>query len=114
MPLRPGFDVQRFNHFGKEHFPGFVGLAITEVAEGLLKGELELRKVLLAPKEIHVAHFVIDGGISREGGDPRAGERAADGMLLPDEIAKNYLHLYRQNRSAWTWEVELRPWVERF
>jgi uncharacterized protein (TIGR00369 family) len=49
MPLRPGFDVQRFNRFGKEHFPGFVGLAITEVAEGLLKGELELRKVLLAP-----------------------------------------------------------------
>ena len=68
----------------------------------------------LAPKGIHVAHFVIDGGISREGGDPRAGERGADGMLLPDEIAKNYLHLYRQNRSAWTWEVELRPWVERF
>jgi uncharacterized protein (TIGR00369 family) len=49
MPLRPGFDVDRFNRFGKEHFPGFVGLAITEVAEGLLKGELELRKVLLAP-----------------------------------------------------------------
>jgi len=49
MPLRPGFDVQRFNHFGREHFPGFVGLAITEVAEGLLKGELALRKALLAP-----------------------------------------------------------------
>src|SRR5438034_72238 len=67
----------------------------------------------LAPKGIHVAHFVIDGGISR-GGDPRAGERGADGMLVPDEIAKNYLHLFRQHRSAWTWEVELRPWVERF
>jgi len=49
MPLRPGFDVQRFNHFGREHFPGFVGLAITEVAEGVLKGELALRKALLAP-----------------------------------------------------------------
>ena len=49
MPLRPGFDVQRFNHFGREHFPGFVGLAITEVADGFVKGELELRKVLLAP-----------------------------------------------------------------
>src|SRR5438034_5676401 len=67
----------------------------------------------LAPKGIHVAHFVIDGGISR-GGDPGAGERGADGMLVPDEIAKNYLHLFRQHRSAWTWEVELRPWVERF
>jgi len=49
MPLRPGFDVQRFNHFGREHFPGFVGLAVTEVAEGVLKGELALRKALLAP-----------------------------------------------------------------
>jgi hypothetical protein len=63
----------------------------------------------LAPKGIHVAHFVIDGGIARG-----AGERGADGMLLPEEIAKNYLHVYRQHRSAWTWEVELRPWVERF
>jgi uncharacterized protein (TIGR00369 family) len=49
MPLRPGFDVDRFNGFGKEFLPGFVGLAITEVAEGTVKGELELRKVLLAP-----------------------------------------------------------------
>ncbi len=49
MPLRPGFDVQRFNHFGREHFPGLVGLVITEVAEGILKGELVLRKALLAP-----------------------------------------------------------------
>jgi len=49
MPLRPGFDVQRFNHFGREHFPGLVGLVITEVAEGVLKGELALRKALLAP-----------------------------------------------------------------
>jgi uncharacterized protein (TIGR00369 family) len=49
MPLRPGFDAVHFNQFGKEHFPGFVGLVITEVGEGLLKGELELRKALLAP-----------------------------------------------------------------
>jgi len=68
----------------------------------------------LAPKGIHVAHFVIDGGIATGAGDPRAAERGADGMLQPDEIAKNYLHVYRQHRSAWTWEVELRPWLERF
>jgi len=49
MPLRPGFDVDRFNQFGKDFLPGFVGLLITEVSEGLLKGELELRKALLAP-----------------------------------------------------------------
>jgi NAD(P)-dependent dehydrogenase (short-subunit alcohol dehydrogenase family) len=67
----------------------------------------------LAPKNIHVAHFVIDGGI-RQGDDPRAADRGPDGMLLPDEIARTYLHVHRQHRSAWTWEVELRPWQETF
>jgi NAD(P)-dependent dehydrogenase (short-subunit alcohol dehydrogenase family) len=71
----------------------------------------------LAPKNIHVAHFVIDGGIrndSRTMSDPRAPDRGDDGMLLPDEIAKSYLNVYRQHRSAWSWELELRPWLERF
>ena len=67
----------------------------------------------LAPKNIHVAHFVIDGGIGRSD-DPRAAERGADGMLDPDAIAANYLHVHRQQRSAWTWELELRPWTENF
>jgi NAD(P)-dependent dehydrogenase (short-subunit alcohol dehydrogenase family) len=67
----------------------------------------------LAPKNIHVAHFVIDGGI-RTQNDQRAPERGDDGMLLPDEIAKSYLQVYRQHRSAWSWELELRPWVEKF
>ena len=68
----------------------------------------------LAPKNIHVAHFVIDGGILRPGGDDRASARGTDGMLHPDAIAETYLHIHRQHRSAWTWEVELRPWVENF
>ena len=68
----------------------------------------------LAPKNIHVAHFVIDGGIRAAGADQRAGERGADGMLLPDEIAKTYLHVHDQHRSAWSWEIELRPWSEKF
>jgi NAD(P)-dependent dehydrogenase (short-subunit alcohol dehydrogenase family) len=67
----------------------------------------------LAPKNIHVAHFVIDGGIGRAD-DPRATSRGPDGMLDPDAIAETYLHVHRQRRSAWTWEVELRPWVENF
>jgi NAD(P)-dependent dehydrogenase (short-subunit alcohol dehydrogenase family) len=67
----------------------------------------------LAPKNIHVAHFVIDGGI-KAADDPRAAERGEDAMLLPDEIAKSYLNVYRQHRSAWSWELELRPWVEKF
>jgi NAD(P)-dependent dehydrogenase (short-subunit alcohol dehydrogenase family) len=66
----------------------------------------------LAPKNIHVAHFVIDGGIAGPG---HAGEdRGADGLLDPAAIAETYLHVHRQHRSAWTWEVELRPWVEKF
>ncbi|HZS85062.1 MAG TPA: SDR family NAD(P)-dependent oxidoreductase [Stellaceae bacterium] len=68
----------------------------------------------LAPKNIHVAHFVIDGGIGRPGSDPRAAERGEDSLLAPEAIAETYLHIHRQHRSAWTWEVELRPWLERF
>jgi NAD(P)-dependent dehydrogenase (short-subunit alcohol dehydrogenase family) len=66
----------------------------------------------LAPKGIHVAHFVIDGGI-RNPGRTEPPDRP-DSMLDPDAIARTYLHVIRQPRSAWTWEVELRPWVENF
>jgi NAD(P)-dependent dehydrogenase (short-subunit alcohol dehydrogenase family) len=62
----------------------------------------------LAPQGIHVGHFVIDGGI-RAGEDP-----GDDSRLDPDAIAESYLQVHRQPRSAWTWEIELRPWVERF
>lgn len=68
----------------------------------------------LAPKGIHVAHFPIDGGIRQGPDDPRAGKRGDDGLLDPDAIAETYLHVHRQHRSAWTWEVELRPWSENF
>ncbi|WP_422384687.1 SDR family NAD(P)-dependent oxidoreductase [Roseibium album] len=66
----------------------------------------------LSPKNIHVAHFVIDGCILQP-------ERGApfddpDTTLHPDEIAKTYLAIAKQDRSAWTWEVELRPSVEDF
>ena len=68
----------------------------------------------LAPENIHVAHFVIDGGINAGAGDERAARLGLDGTLEPDAIAETYLHIHRQHRSAWTWEVELRPWVENF
>lgn len=67
----------------------------------------------LHPQNIHVAHVVIDGGIrnpDRMGDDDDEGET----MLDPEAIAETYLHLAGQDRSAWTWEVELRPWVEKF
>jgi NAD(P)-dependent dehydrogenase (short-subunit alcohol dehydrogenase family) len=66
----------------------------------------------LAPQGIHIGHFVIDGGI-RNPGRTEPPDRP-DSMLDPDAIAASYLHLLQQPRSAWAWEVELRPWVERF
>jgi len=93
---------------------GYAESAPFAMGKFALRGLAQSMARELAPKGIHVAHFVIDGGISQGPGDSRAKDRGADGMLLPDEIAKNYLNVYRQHRSAWTWEVELRPWVERF
>ena len=66
----------------------------------------------LGPKGVHVAHFVIDGGILPPGREQSADR--PDSMLHPDAIAETYWQVARQDRSAWTWEVELRPWVETF
>src|SRR5579875_3619002 len=65
-----------------------------------------------APLGIHVAHFVIDGGI-------RSARRTEppdkpDSLIDPDAVAQTYLHVLQQPRSAWSWEVALRPWVETF
>ena len=68
----------------------------------------------LQPQNVHVAHFVIDGGIEKMAGDDRAAGRGDYGMLHPDRIAESYLAIHRQHRSAWSWELELRPWVEKF
>jgi len=62
------------------------------------------------PQGIHIAHFVIDGGI-RSAGRPDDGE---DALLAPEAIAETYYQVARQHRSAWSWEVELRPWLEKF
>jgi NAD(P)-dependent dehydrogenase (short-subunit alcohol dehydrogenase family) len=66
----------------------------------------------LAPQGVHVAHFVIDGGMLGPGRveDPDR----PDSLLDPEAVAETYLHALRQPRSAWTWEFELRPWVEPF
>ncbi|WP_237478022.1 SDR family NAD(P)-dependent oxidoreductase [Lichenibacterium dinghuense] len=66
----------------------------------------------LGPKGIHVAHVVIDGGV-RSASRPEPADRP-DSMLDPAAIAETYLSLLRQPRSAWSMEVELRPWVETF
>lgn len=59
------------------------------------------------PKNVHVAHVVIDGGIGRSAD-------GADAQIDPDAIAETYFHLAQQPRSAWSFETEVRPWVETF
>lgn len=92
---------------------GYAQSASFAMGKFALRGLAQSMARELAPKGVHVAHFVIDGGI-RQPGDPRAAERGADGLLDPDAIAQTYLHVHDQPRSAWTWEVELRPWTEKF
>jgi NAD(P)-dependent dehydrogenase (short-subunit alcohol dehydrogenase family) len=92
---------------------GYAQSAAFAMGKFALRGLAQSMARELAPQGIHVAHFVIDGGI-RQPGDARAAERGADGLLDPDAIAASYLHVHDQPRSAWTWEVELRPWTEKF
>ena len=66
----------------------------------------------LSPKGIHVAHFVIDGGI-RSAARP-VPDNNPDSLLDPDAIAETYWAVLQQHRSAWSWEIEVRPWVEKF
>ena len=69
----------------------------------------------LQGKGVHVAHFVIDGGVKNaERGRPGDAGAAPDSLLDPDAIAETYWATLQQHRSAWSWEVEVRPWVEKF
>ncbi|MER9326660.1 SDR family NAD(P)-dependent oxidoreductase [Mesorhizobium sp. M0488] len=91
---------------------GFAGSAGFAMPKFGLRGLAQSMARELAPKNIHVAHFIVDGAIA-----PAASEQASepqDRRLSPDAIAEAYLGIHRQHRSAWTWEMELRPWVESF
>ena len=91
---------------------GYPQSAIFAMGKFALRGLAQSMARELAPQGIHVAHFVIDGGIrSATRRDPAD---KPDSFLDPDAIAASYWHVVQQPRSAWTWEVELRPWVERF
>ncbi len=72
----------------------------------------------LGPEGIHVAHVVIDGAIDtafiKEMFPERYKLKEQDGILAPDRIAENYWYLHNQHRSAWTHEMDLRPWIEKF
>ena len=91
---------------------GYAESAPFAMGKFALRGLAQSMARELAPQGIHVAHFVIDGAI-RNPGRTEAPDKP-DSMLDPDAIAATYLHVLRQPRSVWTWEIELRPWVERF
>jgi NAD(P)-dependent dehydrogenase (short-subunit alcohol dehydrogenase family) len=91
---------------------GYAQSAPFAMGKFALRGLAQSMARELSPQGIHVAHVVIDGGIrSERRPDP---PDKPDSLLDPDAIAQTYLHLLQQQRSAWAWEVELRPWVERF
>jgi NAD(P)-dependent dehydrogenase (short-subunit alcohol dehydrogenase family) len=91
---------------------GYAQSAPFAMAKFALRGLAQSLARELSPRGIHVAHFVIDGGIRQPGREPPS--PAPDALLDPDAIAQTYLHVLQQPRSSWTWEVELRPWVEKF
>jgi NAD(P)-dependent dehydrogenase (short-subunit alcohol dehydrogenase family) len=68
----------------------------------------------LGPQGIHIAHVIVDGQIESEERMHMVEERGPDSLLKPDEIADNYLYIHNQPRSAWTQEVDVRPWIEKF
>jgi NAD(P)-dependent dehydrogenase (short-subunit alcohol dehydrogenase family) len=91
---------------------GYAQSAPFAMGKFALRGLAQSMARELGPQGIHVAHVVIDGGI-RSARRPEPADRP-DSMLDPDAIAATYLHLLQQPRSAWSWEVEVRPWTESF
>ncbi len=97
---------------------GFANSATFAMGKFGLRGLAQSMARELQPQNIHVAHVVIDGGILNPEtgrGPVRAENEAAEDIwLIPDKISETYHHLHHQHRSAWAWEIELRPWVEKF
>ena len=91
---------------------GYAQSAPFAMGKFALRGLAQSMARELHPRGIHVAHIVIDGGI-RSARRPEPSDKP-ESLLDPDAIAETYLHVIRQPRSAWSWEVELRPWVENF
>ncbi|ROZ77418.1 SDR family oxidoreductase [Ramlibacter sp. WS9] len=97
---------------GSVNFAAFAGAkhALRALAQSMARE--------LGPRGIHVAHTIIDGAIDtefiRENFPERYATKASDGILNPDHIAENYWMLHKQPRDAWTHELDLRPWNEKF
>lgn len=93
---------------------GFPQSASFAMGKFALRGLAQSLARELHPKGVHVGHFVIDGGIRSAGRNRVESADAPDRFLDPDSIARSYASFLDQDRSAWGWELELRPWVERF
>lgn len=93
---------------------GYPASAPFAMGKFALRGLAQSMARELQPRGIHVAHFVIDGGVRNPATGRVERADAPDSLLDPDAIAQTYLAVLRQPRSAWSLEVELRPWVERF
>jgi NAD(P)-dependent dehydrogenase (short-subunit alcohol dehydrogenase family) len=91
---------------------GYAQSAPFAMGKFALRGLAQSMARELSPQGIHIAHFVIDGGIRSAIRTEHADQ--PDSMLDPDAIALSYWNVLQQPRSAWTWEMELRPWVEKF
>jgi NAD(P)-dependent dehydrogenase (short-subunit alcohol dehydrogenase family) len=109
LPNRNGAVLFTGASAGVKGYPRSAPFAMGKFA---LRGLAQSMARELQPQGIHVAHFVIDGGI-RSANRAEPGDRP-DSMLDPDAIARTYLDILRQDRSAWSWEIELRPWTETF
>ena len=97
---------------GSANFAAFAGAkhALRALAQSMARE--------LGPRNIHVAHVVVDGAIDtafiRDNFPERYALKEQDGVLKPEHIAENYWHLHQQPRDAWTFELDLRPYMERW
>jgi NAD(P)-dependent dehydrogenase (short-subunit alcohol dehydrogenase family) len=91
---------------------GYAQSAPFAMGKFALRGLAQSMARELHPQGVHVAHVVVDGGI-KSARRPEPADAPAS-LLDPDAIAASYLHLIHQPHSAWSWEIEVRPWVEKF
>ena len=90
---------------------GFPKSSVFAMGKFGLRGLAQSLARELHPKNIHIGHIIIDGSIARFTGTEEENPKS---YLNPDEIAKSYLQLFFQDKSTWSWELELRPWLENF
>jgi NAD(P)-dependent dehydrogenase (short-subunit alcohol dehydrogenase family) len=109
LPKKAGVILLTGASAGVKGYPQSAPFAMGKFA---LRGLAQSMARELHPQGIHVAHIVVDGGI--KSARRTAAPDKPDSLLDPDAIADTYLHLIRQPRSVWSWEVEVRPWVEHF